>query len=244
MTASTSQPFDPLFVDEYADDAPADWGTLASAGAPWSGAILKATQGLTYSSGEWLRHNWQALAAASAASGNPLLRGAYHYAELARSGKAQAEFFLRTMASAGGFASGDLWPIVDVESADNAGVTAQQTIDCVSAFAETIQAEIGRATMMYGGSLPYDLGITSRMGCSWLWLPRYTATLPASTYERIGWSLDALWGWQYKGAGGQALLETPSGVVYPSSAPGCGNVDLTVLTFPGGMSALVAALSV
>ena len=234
-------PFEPLFPDVYADDNPCDWSAFAAAGPPWSGAILKATQGTTYSSGEWLKTNWLALATAHAGHGT--IRGAYHYAQLAQSGKAQALFYLQTVAAAGGFKPGDLWPIVDVESADNTGITAAQAEDCIGEFAATILAEIGRETMMYGGSLPYDLGITSRMGCSWLWFPRYTATLPANTYERIGWSLDALFGWQYKPAGGSALLETPSGVLYPNDAPGCGNVDMTVLIFPGGLPGLVAALA-
>lgn len=241
MVGVMTQPYDAMFVDVYADDAPANWDAFGAVGPPWSGAILKATQGLTYSSGPWLTKNWAALRAAQSRS--RLIIGSYHYAALTESGAAQAMFYLRQMTAAGGFKIGDLWPIVDVESADNAGVSAAQTEDCISEFAATILSATGRRTMMYGGSLPYDLGITSRMGCSFLWLPRYTATLPAVVYERIGWSLDALFGWQIKGAGVQVLLRTPGGELYPNVAPGCGDVDLTVLTFPGGLPALVETLA-
>ena len=36
---------DPLIVDCYQGDGPKYWPKLAAAGAPWHGAILKATQG-------------------------------------------------------------------------------------------------------------------------------------------------------------------------------------------------------
>ena len=121
-------PFEPLFPDVYADDNPCDWSAFAAAGPPWSGAILKATQGTTYSSGEWLKTNWLALATAHAGHGT--IRGAYHYAQLAQSGKAQALFYLQTVAAAGGFKPGDLWPIVDVESADVDAVEPLQLV-CV-----------------------------------------------------------------------------------------------------------------
>lgn len=232
-------PFDPIFVDEYALDKPADWSVFAAAGQPWSGAVLKVSQGLHYNSGSWLVKNWSALEAARKATANlDFFRGAYHYLTIADSGQKQAEYYLGVLNAAGGFKKGDLWPIVDVESASNGNPAAQQIIDCTSSFAETIKRETGRQTMLYGGSFLYDHAIKSRMGCSYLWIARYTATLPANVYERIGWSVDALWGWQYASDDFKAQLKTPSGVTYPDIAPGCGDVDLTVLTYPGGLAAL------
>jgi lysozyme len=235
--------FDPLFVDVYADDAPCDWTALAAAGLPWAGTILKATQGLAYTSGDWLKANWAALETArTKAFRTDFFRGAYHYLTFADDGGKQAKWFLSQIGAAGGLQLGDLWPIVDVESADNGDPSAQQIIDCTSAFAAAILAETGKQTMLYGESLLYDAGVTSRMGCTWLWLPRYTATLPESVVTRIGWSEDALWGWQYRGDSNDALLKTSDGVTYPNKAPGCGTVDLTALTYPGGVAALSSKL--
>ena len=241
MTAPT--PFDPILVDEYAGDKQADWNALAASGLPWFGAVLKVSQGLTYNSGSWLAKNWAALELARKNAANlDFFRGAYHYLTIADSGQKQAEYYLGVVNAAGGFKRGDLWPIVDVETAANGNPSAQQIIDCTSAFSETIKRETGRATMLYGGSFLYDHSIKSRMGCAYLWIARYTATLPAEVYERIGWSVDVLWGWQFRGDNFNAQLKTPSGITYPNEAPGCGKVDLTVLTYPGGLSALRSKL--
>jgi hypothetical protein len=37
-----------------------------------------------------------------------------------------------------------------------------------------------------------ELSISDRMGCDWLWCPRYTETLPSFIYERAGWTLERL----------------------------------------------------
>lgn len=235
--------FDPIFVDKYALDSASDWDALAASGLPWAGVTLKATQGLTYSSGDWLKQNWPALEQArTRAFRTDFLRGAYHYLTIADDGAKQAEFFLATMNAAGGFQLGDLWPIMDVESVDNGNPSVQQIIDCGSAFAMTILKETGLPTMLYGGSFLYDHGITSRLGCSNLWIARYTAQLPEAVYERIGWDLGSLWGWQYRGDSFNSQLKARDGTLYPDAAPGCGVCDLTVLTYPGGLAALSAKL--
>jgi GH25 family lysozyme M1 (1,4-beta-N-acetylmuramidase) len=235
--------FDPIFVDEYAQDKPSDWNALAGSGLPWAGALLKATQGLTYSSGAWLKQNWAALALARTKNfRTDFLRGAYHYLTIADDGKAQALFFLEQINAAGGFQLGDLWPVMDVESADNGDPSTQQIIDCGHAFTDTIKSEAGLDTMLYGGSFLYDHSITDRLGCSQLWIARYTATLPQDVVTRIGWSEDALWGWQFRADSWNAQLKTPDGVTYPDQTPGCGAVDLTILTYPGGLTALCAKL--
>jgi GH25 family lysozyme M1 (1,4-beta-N-acetylmuramidase) len=236
-------PFDPIFVDEYALDRQADWNKLAMAGPPWHGALLKVSQGLNYNSGPWFPRNWAALRQAKLASGRTdFYRGAYHYIEIAQSGKAQAEYFLALVAAAGGIEADDLWPVVDVETANNGDPSEQQIVDCTTEYAETIKIETGRKVMLYGGSFLYDHGITSQMGCDYLWIARYTATLPANVYQRIGWPLEKLFGWQYRADTFHALLKTREGITYPDAAPGCGAVDLTVLTLPGGLEALQAQL--
>lgn len=227
---------DPLLVDAYAGDGPKDWTTLAAAGLPWAGAWIKATQGVTYNGGTWFRTNWTAVRLAGERAGRygeSWFRGCYHYLNAGLDGDAQATYYLKTVEAAGGWAKGDLWPIVDVERADQTvTLSRSRVIDCVSIFTDRIRKELGRSTMLYGGSWLAELGITSHMGCEWLAVARYTPTLPRMVYERIGWPLEKLVLWQYCGDGFGQLAR------YPREAPGCGKVDISAVVLAGGLTAL------
>ena len=136
---------------------------------------------------------------------------------------------------------GDIVPIVDVELGNdgkpdangkvrprhpNWDASAQQIIDCTSAWAERVGAETGQQVMLYGNGAMRDKRIADRMGCDWLWIPRYTAALPRDMYERAGWDLPSVAMWQYCGDGTASL---PG---YPRSVPGFGAVDISVVLFP------------
>jgi GH25 family lysozyme M1 (1,4-beta-N-acetylmuramidase) len=225
---------DPLIVDVYQNDGPKDWQALAAVGPPWHGAILKATQGTYYDGAAWFDSNWRAVSAAGGARyGVDWFRGAYHYLDIRIDGAAQADFFLKAVARAGGWDAGDLWPMVDVERAGQRGeINAARIIDCVTAFVERVRDSTGRDTMLYGGSFLAEQGITERMGAKWLAIARYTPTLPSMVITRIGWDLASLALWQYCGDGVAEL----SG--YPREAPGCGKVDISALVLPGGIATL------
>jgi GH25 family lysozyme M1 (1,4-beta-N-acetylmuramidase) len=231
----------PIFIDVYADDLDGSPAWPAAAADPQvAGAILKATQGLYYSDPSWLATNWRAIHAVDRSVGTDWFCGAYHYLDAAANGDTQAAFFLQNLEAAGGLGVLDLWAIVDVESADNTGASAQQFIDATSAFAAGIQSRTGRSTMLYGGEAMRSLGIKSRMGCSWLWTASYTSTLPKSEIHEMGWTEARLWGWQYQGTGCPGELAG-----YPTSIPGfagTGDVDLTVMVMWGGLPALRTAL--
>lgn len=229
---------DALIVDVYQGDGQKNWSALASAGAPWHGAILKCTQGTYYRGTEWFGPNWKSVgSAAGDRYGVDWFRGAYHYLDVRQEGSVQADAFLDAVERAGGWGRGDLWPMVDVERAGQRETTAsQQVIDCVGAFVGRTHQRTGRETMLYGGSWLADLAITSRMGCRWLAIARYTPTLPAHVYERIGWDRACLTLWQYCGDGLAYLTG------YPREAPGCGKVDISALVLPGGISALRSQL--
>jgi len=230
---------DPLIVDVYEGDGAKNWNALASAGAPWSGAIIKATQGTYYSGGTWFGGQWRLVELAGAHSARTdWLRGAYHYIDVVQSPDAQAEFFLKALARAGGFGPRDVF-VVDVERAgQRTSVTARQVIDCVSRFVERIRQLTGKWVMLYGGSWLYDLGITDRMGCRWLYIARYTETLPAQVYQRIGWDLASLALWQYCGLSGGGKVDSLLHG-YPSTTP-IGPMDISALVLKGGASALIA----
>lgn len=229
----------PLIVDCYQGDLhghPA-WSALARLGAPWHGAIIKATEGVGYSP-EWFDENWQRIGPKADSPiatryGVDWFRGCYHFLKFGVSGKAQADYYLTAVARAGGWSVGDFWPIVDVEMGGegnaNRRASAQEVIDCTTEFAERCTAETGRKVMLYGNGAMRDLGIRDKMGCSYLWLPRYTSALPKEIYERAGWTFDELVMWQYCGDGYSVL----SG--YPAEPAGFGKVDISALVMKGGM---------
>ncbi len=225
----------PLIVDLYAGDLGGNpnWSLLAGLGAPWHGAIIKATEGIHYAPA-WFKTNWRRIrSVAEDRYGMDFFRGAYHFLKFNVDGAAQADFYLACVAEAGGFAIGDLWPIVDVElgseTNSNQTATAQRIIDCTSAFAERIKRETGRKVVLYGNGAMRDRSIKDKMACDLLWCARYTQTLPAEIYERAGWTTDELLLWQYSGDGVASLQG------YPKSPPGFGKCDVSALVKAGGL---------
>ena len=208
---------------------------MSAAGSPWAGAILKVSQGLRYNSDDDAHHRWWLSANWARLAQTTLVRGAYHYLQIADDGPAQADYYLGCLEKAGGFRPGDLWPIVDVETVNNGNPSKQQIIDCTSGYAAQIKKRTGRAPILYGGSFLYNHEITSQMGCSYLWIARYTSTLPIAVHNRIGWPTERVFAWQYRGDDYNALLKSANGDVYPDQAPGIGNVDISVLTLPGAL---------
>ena len=86
--------------------------------------------------------------------GQTWFRGAYHFLKFNKDGQAQADFYLKTINDAGGFDVGDILPIVDVElggeTNSNQKASAQQIIDCTSAWAERVKKETDQQVMLYG----------------------------------------------------------------------------------------------
>jgi len=187
-----------------------------AADARFGFAVIKATEGISYSWAEsWFPQNWRAIGETR------LVRGAYHFLIVHHSGKDQAEFFLRTVEGQGGFRDTDMHPIVDVEWKLNDGVTAQQVVDCVGEYADTIHAA-GHRVIRYGRSMFRDLGITSATGCDFSWVPRYNDELGPT--DDIGFPEPDLW--QY-GNGRYNFTAWPDGA--PGLRPGDMNVVLTDL---------------
>lgn len=234
---------DPLIVDAYEGDGRKDWAALAAAGDPWRGVILKATQGTYYSGGTWLGGQWRLVDLAGRHSGRQAaewVRGAYHYLDLRQDAVAQADYFLTILTRAGGIRPHDVLA-VDVERAgQRENILSRQVIDKVTAFTDRIRQQTGKWTMLYGGSYLYELGINDRMGCRYLWTARYTESLPAVTYNRIGWDLAHLAMWQYAGVAGNGHVEAKL-KGYPTTAPGCGMIDISAVVLHGGTAALIAA---
>ena len=188
-----------LFADLYeGDNARPAWTALSTC-PPWVGAIIKCTEGLHYAP-EWFVDQWPRIKnAAPERYGFTFYRGCYHFLRMADDGRAQADAYLAHVERAGGWGSGDILPIVDVERAGNAAASAQQVIDVTSAWTERVRDVLGRRIMLYGRGLLRDLGIKDRMGCDVAWCPSYTAELVTHGLEAFG--LERIPLWQYAGDG-------------------------------------------
>jgi GH25 family lysozyme M1 (1,4-beta-N-acetylmuramidase) len=228
----------PLIVDIYAGDlgGKPDIGALVDAGAPWHGLILKATEGTGYNGGAWFQKYWpEARDRAGDRYCADWFRGAYHYIRLNQPADAQIDLYLSTVDRAGGWGDGDFWPILDLEHANNPDLPAAQIVDKVTEMAELLRARTGRDVTLYGGSLMYDKGITDHMGCQRLWIARYTQTLPAIVYQRVGWQLEDVVMWQYDGDG-EGYLQG-----YPKTSP-MGKTDISAMLVAGGGDAALEYL--
>lgn len=234
---------DALFVDCYPGDGPKDWAAYIAAGPPWHGAIFKLTQGLDYDYSTWARRQ-RAPFVASPRYGRDLFDGFYHYLTLHQDGGLQAERFWQHMQLVGGELAGTLWAMVDVERGGQRVVSPSRAVveDTTRAFAERYHALSGRLPTLYGGELLRSVGVTDLLGCGRSAVALYADHLGAlgesteSFLKRTGTDLDHLLLWQYAGDG---VAHLPG---YPSSAPGCGRVDISVLTWPVGIDALRSGL--
>ena len=232
-----------LLVDLYSMDVGGkpNWQAVVDA-ADFVGSIIKATESTTFDV-TWFKKNWLDLKTIGGDRyGTTWFRGAYHFLKFNVSGRDQANFYLRTIDSAGGFDVGDIIPIVDVELGhdgkpdpvtgkvhernSNWDASAQQIINCTSEWAGWVKEKTGQQVMLYGNGAMRDKSISDKMGCDWLWIPRYTAVLPRKIYERAGWSLPEVAMWQYCGDGTGALDG------FPLEVEKLGKVDISVVLFP------------
>lgn len=165
------------------------------------GIIIKATQATNYAP-QWFVKHWPRVRdVARDRYGASWFRGCYHYLDVRVDGRAQADFYLAHVERAGGWGSGDLYPIVDVElGGPNGGATAEQVIRVTTDFARRVKERTGRKVILYGRGAMRDLGIRDRMGCDAVWNPSYTREMVTNGLTPT-WSLDDVVLWQYAGDG-------------------------------------------
>lgn len=222
----------PILADVYANDVGGkpNITALASAGRPWIGVGLKVSEGTYYPSptqAQWLNDHWQvARTAAGVRYGDDWFRWGYHYYRAGENSAKQGELYLKTVENAGGWGPGDLRPMIDVETAENAGATATQVVDEVTELADYLFAQCGVRPLLYAGSFIRDLGIVGQMGCKYLSTACYGSVLPSDLYTKMGWMRSELFDWQYQGTDGWS---GPAG--YQRLCPlGAGPLDLSVVT--------------
>lgn len=230
---------DPLFVDCYPGDGTKDWNAFIAAGSPWHGSIFKLTQGLDYEYSSWARLQRMSFTRHARYSVD-LFDGFYHYLTFHQEGDVQAERFWLYMERIGGERAGTLWAMVDVERGGQRipNPSRQQVVDRTEAFAERYRVLSGRGATLYGGELLRSVEVGGRLGCDRSAVALYGAELhgagetTVAFLRRTGTDLEHLLLWQYCGDGSAQLAG------YPREAPGCGKVDISVLTLPGGLETI------
>lgn len=233
---------DSLLVDIYQGDGDFNVESLVAAGAPWCGVMAKVTQGTYYNGGEWLEKMWPRIRAAGGDRyGVDWFRCGFLYVDIALDGVKQAEYYLQRLSKVGGQGHGDLCPVIDVErGGQKVPPTHQRIIDVGAACADKLRAELGQDVICYGGELLRSTGVTiADLKCSYGWVGRYSADLPASHYESIGCDLEHLFAWQYAGLAGDGHVDAFLRG-YPAVTP-AGKADVSALLLAGGGPAAVAA---
>jgi GH25 family lysozyme M1 (1,4-beta-N-acetylmuramidase) len=226
-----------LLVDLHEKDVNGNpaWNVLVNTPG-FYGAIIKATQGPKGYSNDhgWFKKNWPIVRSIGGDRyGSTWFRGAYLFLNLWDNGITQAEHYLATVLDAGGWANGDMIPIIDVELGNdgakdpkrrngNQDASTQLIIDCTTACADKLRSETGRNVMLYGRGAMRDRGIVSKMGCDAVWNPAYTSTMVVHGLE--AWTLDEIVLWQYCGDGVAAIDEKK----LPRTIANFGKVDISV----------------
>lgn len=155
------------------------------------GAILKATEGISYRYTDWfVREGRRAREMWQGRLGRDRFMGSYHYLQLRRDGAKQAEYFVRTMEKINMPQGGvDIHPALDFEQGGQVGFfpsdcpkdeegrhmlhllpdgvkrdLAKRAMETVRKCAERFRELTGFKPMLYGRGLQRDLGMTTIRG--------------------------------------------------------------------------------
>lgn len=252
-----------LVVDLYPGDlgGKPDWSLLEAHSkidnCEIVGAMLKATEGISYAYTDWFVRNGNQLRDLwRGRLGRDRFMGSYHFLQLARDGRQQAEYYARTMEKIGMPAGGtDMRPMIDFEQGGQHGFfptdcpkdkdghynlallpdtvkrdLVKRAMDTTRTCADALRSLTGFRPMLYGRGLQRDLGMRLDRGYTidQLRMGCFTAVNPAYT-EHIP-PMDA-YGWPIRSVGlwqyaGDGKSAHPG---LPSSAHGFGDhIDMNV----------------
>jgi hypothetical protein len=170
----------------------------------------------------WFQDNWPRVRVAGGSRyGRTWFRGCYHYATTTPDGGAQADYLLGAVERAGGWGGGDLPPAWDLEGKEWS--SRQQIVDVSSQFSERIQKRLGRAPILYTGSVWRKFGVKEKAGFGSMWSPHL------NLMEPYGWPNGSYMLWQFAGDG---KYWNPATALfgYPTSVPGLSaKVDMNVV---------------
>ncbi len=123
-------------------------------------AFIKATEGLSKVD-RFFNRNWKN------AQETNMIRGAYHYFLATRSGKAQAENFIKAVQ----LEKGDLPPVLDVEQ--TYGVPTEKLLKNVKEFLDTVEEYYGITPIIYTNVDFYDHHLKAQFDRYPLWVAHY-----------------------------------------------------------------------
>lgn len=163
-----------------------DWETLRRHGANF--AFIKATDGGDHID-PMFRKNWNGAKAAG------IKRGAYHFFYWCRTGKEQAEWFIRNVPKE----AGALPPVIDVEwnhqSRCKQKLSPKLVRDKMQAFMDRLERHYGQRPIIYATPDFYDDNLKGHFKDYPFWL-RSVAAHPSKRYPNRDWVF-----WQYSGTG-------------------------------------------
>lgn len=140
-----------------------DWEAVSrmrDRGQRISFAIAKATEG-TNKTDPCFKDNWKGM------QEQHLLRGAYLYFHPNRSGKAQADYFIRKV----DLLPGDLAPVIDIEEAN--GMPNKAIQKALQECADVLEAKYGRKPILYSNVEFYKARLGDKFNAYPLWAAHY-----------------------------------------------------------------------
>jgi GH25 family lysozyme M1 (1,4-beta-N-acetylmuramidase) len=142
-----------------------DWPSVKSDGVVF--AFVRVSDG-TQNIDPQFAANWQGTKAAG------IIRGAYQYFRPSQSATGQAELFVDQIEQAGGFESGDLPGVIDVETVE--GLSTSDAIQAVQTWIDYVETHTGRRPIIYAGSYFWDDNSFGNQFSDYaLWTPHYTS---------------------------------------------------------------------
>lgn len=230
-----------LLADIYAGDGNVEVEKTA-ADPLFIGYGLKVNQGDWYDGGSWFQAMWPRVKTAGGDRyGKTWFRIGYSYVDYSVTPEKQADYALSTIDRAGGFSYGDLGLALDAERGGQRVQLSKALVeDTNSKIAEIFHAATGLPSILYGGELIRSLGITSKMGCPYLWCAEYAAHLDPAIYTNMGYALSEVIWWQYCGKQDNSHVEDLL-KGYPATTP-AGLADINATIIAGGGDAGVAFL--
>jgi lysozyme len=158
-----------------------DWIKVKATGIVF--AFTKATEGVSNTDAQFST-NWAGIRNAG------LVRGAYHFFHPAQDPAAQADHFVQTVA----LSTGDLPPVLDVETADSASNSAVQS--GVKTWLDTVAARTGVTPMIYASPGFWNGRFTGDFSSYPLWIAQYGVPAPKIPNGWTNWNF-----WQYSQSG-------------------------------------------
>jgi lysozyme len=155
-----------------------DWTKVKSGGQSF--AFVRVSDGVSYPDSKFAA-NWPAMKNAG------LVRGVYQYFRPTQDVQAQVDLLFTKLNAAGGLQSGDLPPVLDLET--DGGLASSTVVARAKDWLAKVEAKIGMKPIVYTAAF-MSTTIGTSFGGYTLWVANYGATCPLMP---SGWSNWSFW---------------------------------------------------